>query len=269
MGSVLGYLMVEGAHDIAVVEKILEVRHGFQLLRKRSDLDRVIPKSDWLRLIDGNLEKADQQSANDDDIVARRHVPYFLKDAHDRVIIVDPANGEGGIKERLHITTMNTSMAGIRGWGVVIDADTDPAADKLARLRRGVDGLPMLPGVPGILPGPPRVGVHILPDNHQAGTLEKPLLAAAAISYPKTTGRARQFVDAVKQDPDAWPGREGAGVRDEAGSDKATIAAVTAILKPGKTTQASIADHAWVTPDTIAQTDLKHLDEFLTRLFFA
>ena len=268
MGTVLGYLLVEGAHDIAVVEKILEVSHGFSLVRTRSGLDAHIPKSDWLRLIDhdkaGTVDAADLA----DDIVSRRHVPYFLADPHGRVIVIDPANGESGMKGRLHIVGLTTGLAGIAGWGIVLDADRASPTDKLGQLGRIITGLPTVPGASGILPGPPRVGVHILPDNQRPGTLEEPLINAAEISYPKTIAQAKRYIDAVTADPDAWPGKEWAGMKKPAGKGKATIAAVTAIIKPGKTTQASIADHAWVTPATIANTDLKHLDSFLTALFF-
>ena len=154
MGTVLGYLIVEGAHDIAVVEKILAIRHGFAIVRKRSELDQLIPKSDWLRLIDHDRAGLVGDVA-DDDIVSRRHVPYFMKDATDRVVIIDPANGDSGLAKRHHIANLNTPMSGIVGWGIVVDADRALAADRLTSLRAEIPSLPAQAGVSGILTGTP------------------------------------------------------------------------------------------------------------------
>lgn len=268
MNAVLGYLLVEGPHDLAVVERILHVSHGFSLLRKRSALEALIPNSAWLHLLDHDRNNAGRANGSADDLVARRHVPYYLADGAGRVLVIDAATGDSGLGARLQIIRLVTDWAEVTGWGVVLDADREVPVVKLRRLAQSIPGLPASPGVTGILPGPPRVGVHLLPDNLRPGTLEEPLLAAAAISYPKTLAKAQAYVAQVSADPDAWTKHEWVGISKPAGTAKAVIAAITAITDPGMTSQVGLSQRAWVTPDTIANTDLKHLDSFLTALFF-
>ena len=72
----------------------------------------------------------------------------------------------------------------------------------------------------------------------------------------------------VTADQDIWTKGEWSAMNKPAGPAKATVAAVTAIIRPGMTTQVSIAQQAWITEQTIANTDFRLLDTFLTKLFF-
>jgi hypothetical protein len=263
MATVTGYLLVEGVHDLAVISRLLRQR-GFAAVESYQALLALLPGSDWVeRLVPKVWPVGDRLNH-------RHPVPSYFHNAADDVLVVEQVEGDSRLAERkVYVEREVGEFASLRGWGIMLDCDDSTPAARLAELRKALPALPasLAPGT--IHPGPPRIGVHVLPDNRGQGTLEDILLAAAERVYPRTLEKARHFVATVRNDQDAWPGREWTAMNKPSGPKKATIAAVTAILKPGRTTSVSVSDHAWVTPATTAATDLRHLDDFLNALLLA
>ena len=147
-------------------------------------------------------------------------------------------------------------------FGVIVDADDRPPA-VVAEGYRGAFAtwFPMLTGQPGrVVDGPPATGVFVLPDNHRQGVVEHLVLECGDVVYPEHVGRARAYVGAF-----------GTEERRQAkwapfDEEKAIVASVASLLKPGKTNTASIADNLWIGPQTQTCPMLKELLDFLRRL---
>jgi hypothetical protein len=100
-----------------------------------------------------------------------------------------------------------------------------------------------------------------------AGTLEDILLALGDAVYPDLTAAARGYADKWRQEADAAPATtDWKEIRKPAGTKKATIGAMTAVLKPGKSTQVSLEDNRWVSEQTKALACLQPCLAFLNAL---
>lgn len=95
---------------------------------------------------------------------------------------VVPFHGRDGIADIVRATTNDPGWPGIRGVGVMIDAEDDPAASwAIVQLVFRTLGV-VPPGAPGILAtsGDWTVGGFLLPDNHAPGASETLLVRAAS-----------------------------------------------------------------------------------------
>ena len=119
----------------------------------------------------------------------------------------------------------------------------------------------------GVSSGSPRVGIFALPEPGKAGTLEDILLALGDAAYPELSAAARGYADQWRNRADAEPTSiDWKELRKPAGRKKATIGAMTAVLKPGKSTQASLEDNRWVNEQAKALDCLKPSLAFLEAL---
>lgn len=111
------------------------------------------------------------------------------------------------------------------------------------------------------------MGVFALPEPGAAGTLEDVLLALGDAAYPELAAAARGYADRWRQRAEAEPTTsDWKELRKPAGAKKATIGAMTAVLKPGKSTQVSLEDNRWVTEQTKALSCLQPSLAFLSAL---
>jgi hypothetical protein len=119
------------------------------------------------------------------------------------------------------------------------------------------------PKAGAIVQGTPRLGLYILPNNSDQGVLETLLCECGEVSYPLYMERAKSYVgqfskEELRQNKVKWKPFD---------EEKAIVAAVASILKPGKTNTVSIADNAWVSTETEKQiVALKNLVSFLREL---
>ena len=88
-------------------------------------------------------------------------------------------------------------------------------------------------------------GVFVMPDNQSSGSLETLLLQRAKGVYPVLHKKADDFIQVVKNTKDAIPPGSELGSKGQ-NEGKAVLHAMTSVLKPGKTLQASISDNEWV-----------------------
>ncbi len=253
------YIVVEGPHDVELVARLLKPL-GLKSVQKHPDLDPY-----WTRLIPTKFPPPP-----DFDLLKRVSVPFFYQSA-DVSLAVQAANGETRIAEAIEET-----LAALRSppssIGVVLDADQKATpferfAALKAKLALSKDAPVQLADKPGaIAPGPPRAGAFVLPDNTQQGTLEDLLLECAETSYPSLLSAARSLVEGVDPHDEAFHRQDMADFVKPAGRNKATVACIVGVLRPGKSVQVSIKDNRWLAGAACELPRIKAVQAFLCDL---
>ena len=127
------------------------------------------------------------------DLLKRVPVPMFLQNGT-HSLGVHSAIGDARLVETVEENSRLVELTAITGVGVILDSDQQvPALQRYHALTAGLDGKGFaLPGNPGeISVGPPRFGAYVLPDNHNAGTLEDLLIEYAPCMFTRTFCEAR------------------------------------------------------------------------------
>ena len=229
--TVRAYIATEGPHDVELLAGLLRP-WGIRRVQKLSNVDPF-----WKRLIPKTFP-------HDDDLLKRMPVPtFFASETHS--VALDAAVGidklAARVEESLSILDATPATA------AVLDADDgEPVARRHAELAVKLQklGLP-LPARPGeISAESPRCGIYVLPDNATAGTLETLLEECAVVSYGALLTHARGYVAGI--DSLGMAASELRELRKPAGRSKATIAAMAAILRPGRAIQVSLQDNNWL-----------------------
>lgn len=248
-------LAVEGAHDLAFVQRILKA-FGFKqkrLLENPEDPSENIPR-DVQGLIARNFP-----TNKEGDVHKRADVPSFHVKAGQCVVLI-LTGGDSKLVGGLSSAIQTLDNTGIRpsSIGFMLDADCKTPENQFEKLKiewtaKSNDNellkkYPFPSGVGVNATGTCPFGVFVMPDNQHTGTLESILLEQAKTVYPVLHDKADAFIQIVKTTVDAIPpGSELTATGKNEG--KAVLHAMTSVLKPGKTLQTSIADHAWVPED--------------------
>jgi len=250
---------VEGPQDQAFVGKVLKQLLGFKDFRGKEfkglkkNLDPF-----WHKFIPPYPQK--------DDLYKRLDMPSIL---YNDVVSVAIYAGEGSnlvtnldyfIRE--HPPYQEELMA----FGIVADADRqapDAVVEPYCNCFRSY--FPNFPDLAGAIDTsvPPfrknRTGIYVLPDNVNPGVLETLLCLCGEVAYPEYLERAQEYLDKFSPEERKslkWkPFDFSRSVRE-----KALVATVVSVLKPGKTNTASIADNNWVSGPT--ETEVKALSNF-------
>ncbi|MCC7109386.1 MAG: hypothetical protein IT382_08870 [Deltaproteobacteria bacterium] len=263
--SAFFYIVTEGVHDVAFLGRLLSVAHGASRIKKLEDLDDA--QRGWL----GGFKWPNKSGAHHD--IARLAVPApaFYRLATNEVVALRNAQGLTEIGKTLVIDleAFCRGQNGPEAIGVVLDSDDEPAEQRFAKLKASLEvvKLPVPSSLGAVSNGSPRVGVFALPEPGAAGTLEDVLLALGDAAYPGLAAAARGYADQWRQKADAEPpSPDWKEFRKPAGAKKATIGAMTAVLKPGKSTQVSLEDNRWVSEHTKALACLQPSLVFLSAL---
>ncbi len=241
---------VEGPHDQAFLSKIFRKLLGFSQCTEQSKLDPL-----W-------SSKFIPQYPKSGKLYARLDMPSIL---YTDTLSVAIYAGEGSnlvnnLADKLSDIDYSNDLS---AFAIVADADKSTPAQVAKRyyddLREYFPDFPSEVGKTGtVIKSLPRLGLYILPNNLDQGVLDTLLCACGEIAYPTYMERAKAYinqfsVEDVKQI--GWKPYD---------KNKATVAAVASILKPGKTNTVSIADNTWVSPETEQQIpDLQNLTQFL------
>lgn len=267
--SAFVYIVTEGVHDVAFLGRLLSVAHGATRIRKLEGLDDSL--RDWV----SSAFKWPRFTGKHHDIERLAvPAPCFYLLATNQVVALRNAQGITEIGKTLEIDIEAFTRTENRpdAIGVVLDSDDDPADDRFARLKAIFEGVKLTPppSLGGLGDGVPRVGAFALPQPGTAGTLEDLLLALGDVAYPELTAAARVYASDWRRNADADPGAaDWKELRKPAGVKKATIGAITAVLKPGKSTQVSLEDNRWVSEQTKASACLAPCLAFLSSLLAA
>jgi hypothetical protein len=257
------YLLTEGVHDVYFLAKVLAESFAFKKVEDDRELD-----PEWETTI---LPK---QFPYNHSLRPSVPAPSFYKSDRASVAIV---NAEGierlGDRLKTHHGQLMDKGVGLDAVGVVLDADFKLAKQKTPaqRFAEMADVLASLdfprPAAPDAVAGTPRTGIYVLPGGGELGTLEDILLECAAAVYPTLGCRAVRFIDGLDREaPDFKPKELKEAFGSPSGRHKAVLAAMTAVLKPGKPTQASIEDHRWIEPRTLALPRVAAVAQFLKQL---
>lgn len=255
------YLVVEGPHDVAFVVAILRRRWGFEERRIFKDL----PPLSALLVPKGF------PSNPEGDIQVRVDVPSVLV-SPDWHVIVHAANGDSKLIGRLKQTlnaVKNKPEHRLDAVGIVLDSDKRvQPADRFQRFAAELPALSLsVPSAPGVsTPGTPRVSVFVLPDNLRQGTLEDVLLDLSTVVYPDLAALASGFTRDADPVMAKLPSRDRGEFSAPSGRQKAQVAAVANLLKPGKSVAASITDNRWICEDTLSHGALAPFVTFLREL---
>lgn len=258
MSRSLGYLVVEGPHDVELCCALLSPKRMTRV-RMKSDL---APRLHCL---------VPPTFPHKGDLQKRVPVPLFLQN-DDWAIAIHSAEGETALANTLEETLSMIQVSDWKGIGILLDADQ--ASTPSQRFNALISEIsnksltlttPSTPGAVGA--GSPKFGVYVLPDNENAGTLEDVLLESAAIQYPDLLPLARQYV----ADAEAKGQLDKAHLkhlRKPAGRNKATVASMgCAVFRPGKAIQTSIQDNLWLKGEALQIPRIKAVQDFLYTLF--
>jgi len=241
---------VEGNHDQAFLCRVLDKLLGFRKFNgKESDLDTF-----WRKFVPIYPPKGGR-------LYMRLDMPSVLQTEDVSVAIYA---GEGSkLITNLVAKLSDIDHSALLAFGIVADADKyspQIVADTYsAGFREFFLNFPNKPGV--IRESSPRLGLYVLPDNSNQGVLDTLLCKCGESAYPEFMRRARSYVEQFSQDEIQEIGWK------PFDKEKAIVATVASVLKPGKTNTVSIADNNWICPETIATvSELNSIVSFLKNL---
>lgn len=241
---------VEGNHDQAFLGKILRKCLGF------SNFDGKISELDafWRKFVP--IFPSDSGR-----LYMRLDTPSIL---HTNEISVAIYAGEGSkLVTNLSAKLSDIDPSALLAFGIVADADKH-SPDKVAEnYHAGFNEFfPDFPSKPGVLTeSSPRLGLYVLPDNSNQGVLDTLLYHCGKSAYPEFMQRAESYIAQFSQEE-----IQGIGWKPF-DREKAIIATVASVLKPGKTNTVSITDNNWVCSETVAAIpELNSITSFLNEL---
>jgi hypothetical protein len=259
------YIVTEGVHDVAFLGRLLAQVYRASRIKKLEDLD------DDLRSWLDTFRWPNKVGKHHDIERLAVPAPVFYRLTTNMVVAIRNAQGLPEIGRTLEVDFEVFSRArnGPEAVGIVLDSDDEPAEQRFKKLLTALRSvkLPAPSSLGEVGNGSPRVGVFALPEPGTAGTLEDVLLALADAAYPELVTAARGYVGPWRQRAETEPTNpDWKELRKPAGLKKATIGAMTALLKPGKSTQVSLEDNRWVSGHTTALVCLQPILAFLSAL---
>jgi hypothetical protein len=241
-------LGVEGPHDQAFIGKLLEQQRMSKFNDQRYPVDpfwaKFIPKYP----INGRL-------------YIRLDMPSIFSSPTHSVAIYQGEGNNLCKNLKLRIKEHDPYMKDIHAFGLVLDADTAPPQQKVTTYANELQEFyPSLVGEPGkIVVGKPRTGIYVLPNNNKQGTLDSILVDCATVSYPDHKVGAIQFLDGLDNaHKSRWRPFD---------YEKAMVATIVSVLKPGAANTSSIAQDQWICERTVnGVAEVALLGEFLKDL---
>jgi hypothetical protein len=245
---------VEGNHDQAFISKILCKLLGFSEFKGQVvELDGI-----WRKFIPVYPPKTGK-------LYLRLDMPTILYNDYISVAIYA---GEGSnLITNLSDKLSDIDYSDLLAFGIIADADKKTPDQVAEEYHHGLkEYFPDFPNTVNssgnIIEGSPKLGIYILPDNNRQGVLDSVICDCGDLVYPEYMQRARAYVDKFseeerKKKPLKWKPFD---------QEKAIIATVVSVLKPGKTNQTSISDNDWVSPATATIPAIQNLTKFLRDL---
>lgn len=251
----LGYLVVEGPHDVEFVYRLLNP-YRLERVRLMDDVETVF------------RDLVPTSFPHEGDLQKRVPVPLFLRSAS-HVIAIHSAGGDSRLAATIEETMILLKPQQLVGLGVLLDSDKQiAAAERYRGIRTSMQSLGFkLPEQAGVIAsGTPKLGAFVLPDNSSIGNLEDVLLECAASAYPELLDSARKHVD-VALGLAGKLAKDGEDLSKTPHRNKAIVGAVASVLRPGKAVQTSIQDNQWFKGERLQLGRIKAVQKFLVDLF--
>jgi hypothetical protein len=242
---------VEGSHDQAFIGKVLEELLGFAKFNgEQSMLDPL-----WRKFIPMYPPKTGK-------LYHRLDMPSIL---YTDTLSVAIYAGEGSklvanLMDKLADVDYEESLS---AFGIVADADKHMPSQVARNYHDAFKEIfPNFPSDAGVIAGSAlRLGTYVLPNNSDQGVLDTLLCEYGEVVYPTYMERAKAYINQFSEEEIRkikWKPFD---------KEKAIVAAVSSILKPGKTNTVSIADNKWVSTETEQHIpQLRDLTCFLRKL---
>lgn len=245
---------VEGNHDQAFLVKVMCKLLGFSKCEELSNLEPI-----WKKFI------PKYPPSKTGKLYIRLDMPSILYTETLSVAIYAGGGSEliKNLTNKLADMDYNNELS---AFAIIADADKDNPAEVARKYHQGFrEYFPDFPRVVAatgtIQENRPRVGLYILPNNVDQGVLDTLLCDCGKIAYPEYMNRAKAYIQQFSEEEISqivWKPFD---------KEKATIAAVASILKPGKTNTATISDDRWISEQTSTQIpSLQNLLTFLKQL---
>ncbi|WP_431288566.1 DUF3226 domain-containing protein [Roseateles chitinivorans] len=250
----MGYLVVEGPHDVELACRLLGASANFDRVREFTALEDTFRKL------------VPTAFPHKGDLLKRVPVPVFLQN-ETHGVAVQCAEGDSNLANCLLGTLEVLTPSNFDAIGALLDADSsDTPLDRHKKLVSELAAIDLAwPTEPGtIQEGAPRTGIYVLPDNVTSGTLEDLLVECGDLVYPDHMKLAREFIEAAMPH---CPKRDFKPLHKAAGQKKALVGAVATLLKPGRAIQNSIQDNAWLGADAQKIARVAQLRTFFADLF--
>ena len=268
---------VEGPHDQAFVGKVLKLL-GFKDFREEWDKLDKSKRLDMSKELESKFDKFWHKFIpkypKQGSLYKRLNMPSILFTESLSVAIYE---GEGSNLETNldDILSANSEyQTNLAAFGIVADCDKSTPAQVVVKysncFRKYFPNFPNQAGVVDDI-NIPRTGIYVLPDNVSQGVLDTLLCSCGEIAYPAYMKRANSYLDSYLDefsDLDEFSQKERKSLKwKNFNREKALVATVVSVLKPGKTNTASIADDNWVSEQTQQQVPaLANFIEFLRQL---
>jgi hypothetical protein len=227
-------LGVEGPHDQAFISKLLK-QQGLSEFNGERDL--VDPF--WQKFI------PTYPNPKNGKLYIRLDMPSIFSSPTHSVAIYQGEGSNLCNKLKGRIKEHDPYMRDIHTFGLVLDADTTPPKQKATTYANELrEFYPSLVGEPGkIVAGKPRTGIYVLPNNKRPGTLDSILVDCASVMYPDHKVGAIQFLDGLNiAHKSKWRPFDG---------EKAMVATIVSVLKPGAANAPSIRQDDWICDKTV------------------
>lgn len=245
-------LATEGVHDQAAIGKLLKL---FDLKDFNEEFGGESQSLDpfWAGFIPTYPKRGK--------LYQRMDMPSIFTSSTHSVAIYQ-GGGSDLAKNLLAIMTAYPQYAqDIHAFGLIVDADIKKP-NKIAKgyaqdLRQF---LPAISDVPGaITAGTPRTGIYVLPDNKQPGVLDTILVNCSSVVYPDHRVGAEQFLNGLKTSHKShWR---------PFSFQKAVVASIVSVLKPGMANTSSIAQDEWISEQTVIDiAEVAMLKQFIENL---
>ncbi len=257
-------IIVEGSHDQAFVSSILQKLFNLKEFNGNKE-DLIQSKSLWRYFIPN-------YNPNRGKFHVRLNTPSIFndKEVQDEFLSVAIYRIEGGdlshrIDSLMRVLRNIDDDSELFAFGIVVDADKKSPETLLQNyseeLKEFFDNFPTQLGI--ITNDSPRLGMYVLPNNRDEGVLEKLLYQCGIVAYPKCIEKAENYVNSFTEE-ERWNLKIKWKPFDK---DKAIIASVASVFKPGFTNTVSIKANKWISEETYNQVDdLKQFVDFLKDL---
>lgn len=256
------FVVVEGPQDSEFVAQLFK-RMGFNKVRMLDEIESFFC-----------TQILSTEYPVDGDLYARMPTPMYMRRGNDWVAI----RSAGGTNDHLLKATYTTLQSlrarpdELDSIAIIRDADDQPATECFRALMTDFQPIQLIEGYSINLPdrpgevsnGLPRVGAYILPDNRDSGALETLLQDCGNAMYPDLMQGAARFVDSV--DVKTLTRKDAQLIKKPFGRQKATVACVADILKPGMAIQTSIDQNRWICDQTASLPRIAPLFNFLSDL---
>ena len=256
---------VEGPHDQAFVGKVLKLL-GFKDFREEWDKLDKLTRLDMSKELESKFDKFWHKFIpkypKQGSLYKRLNMPSILFTESLSVVIYE-GEGSNMVTNLDDILSANSEyQTNLAAFGIVADCDKstpDRIVEPYANKFRSY--FPNFPARPGVVDtNSRRTGIYVLPDNQQQGVLDTLVWECGKIAYPAYMERARSYLDKFTEEDKKilklknfdW--------------DKALVATVVSVLKPGLTNTVSIAQNDWVSEQTQEVPALAKFIEFLREL---